>query len=116
MLRLLVFGSRNWVWQSILWRVLDQELAQVEGGSDTLAKMWAEERQIDHLSYPARWREQGRSAGPQRNARMIREGRPDRAIGFHEDWSISRGSADMRDKLIDAGIDVQKKTIKLKKG
>lgn len=36
MLRLLVFGSRNWVWQSILWRVLDQELAQVEGGSDNL--------------------------------------------------------------------------------
>jgi hypothetical protein len=39
-------------------------------GVDALGERWARERGVEVERYPARWEEDGRGAGPMRNARM----------------------------------------------
>jgi len=87
-MRLLVCGSRTWTDRARLWEVLDRLVADhgdgqvvlIEGdarGADRLAGQLAHERGWRLERYPADWTHQGRAAGFRRNARMLRQGRPD---------------------------------------
>jgi len=71
-------------------------------GADLLADEWATERKIEREAYPARWQERGRSAGPERNARMLSEGRPELVVAFPG----GRGTADMVRRARAAGVRV----------
>lgn len=51
-------------------------------GADSLAEEWSKENEIKYTGYPARWKAEGRSAGPKRNKRMIDEERPAAVIAF----------------------------------
>jgi hypothetical protein len=105
--RVLVFGGRNYGDRRYLFATLDAMhrerpiTAIIEGeasGADRLARAWAESRGVAVLPYPAEWDDlecdaavvkrsrtgklYNAAAGPIRNTKMLREGRPDRAIGF----------------------------------
>lgn len=43
-------------------------------GADALAGNWAYRRGVRCTAVPARWKEDGKSAGPRRNARMLGQG------------------------------------------
>lgn len=72
--------------------------------ADELAEHWAKHRYVPYLGIPAIWyidgKFQGKKAGPERNAMMIKKGRPEAGLGFPG----GKGSADMAAKLVAAGI------------
>lgn len=91
MTRVLVCGGRSFNDAKRLFAVLDSydhdlDFSMViEGaadGADTLARTWAEAKQIPVRSFRADWKRHGKAAGPIRNERMLREGRPDLVIAF----------------------------------
>lgn len=79
-----------------------------ERGADFLAKEWAKNARIAFVGYPANWYPRGqhggmdRGAGPKRNSFMLANSRPDLGICF----AGGKGTKDMRDKLLAAGIEV----------
>lgn len=88
-MRILVCGSRDFDDRERLYKLLDAFIPIVEviiegeaKGADTLAKEWAEEREIIVMGFPANWKQWGRAAGPMRNRQMIEEGKPDLVIAF----------------------------------
>lgn len=90
-LRVLVCGGRHYYDEQRVTSILNAlhaahpEMVVIEGGAmgaDWLARRWAIERGVPHETYPADWQRQGRSAGPLRNAQMLREGRPDVVVAF----------------------------------
>ena len=70
-------------------------------GADSLAHRWAKERSIPIERYPADW-SRGLRGGPERNARMLREGRPDLVVAFPG----NKGTADMVGRARAAGLQV----------
>lgn len=74
---IIVCGSREWSDRKAIWSVLDAVDVNIliEGGArgaDSHARHWARDAgAIDVVTMPARW-EQGPSAGPVRNAAMLR--------------------------------------------
>jgi hypothetical protein len=118
-MRLLVCGSRTWTDQARLRQVLDQVVSEhddgqvtvIEGdarGADRLAGQLARERGWRLERYPADWTREGRAAGFRRNARMLREGRPDLVVAFTVGpLAESRGTADMVRRAQEAGVPVQ---------
>lgn len=51
-------------------------------GVDTQAEIWAASYGCKVLGFRAEWQRWGKAAGPMRNGRMIREGKPDLVIAF----------------------------------
>lgn len=123
--RVLVFGGRNYRDRRRLYDVLDDAYerkpitAIIEGeasGADRLARQWAENRGILFDPYPADWDDIDRpgavvkknsrgklydaAAGGIRNERMLREGRPNGAIGFPG----GSGTRDMHTRCLEYGI------------
>lgn len=99
-MRLLVCGDRHWKNFQLLWQVIGEFNPDViiEGGArgaDTMAKTHAELNEIELLHFPANWELYGKKAGPIRNYQMLREGKPDIVIGFHENINESRGTKHM---------------------
>ncbi|GBU19378.1 MULTISPECIES: SLOG family protein [Methylobacterium] len=78
-------------------------------GADEFARRWAKHNGVSDEPYPANWYPNGRAggldkaAGPNRNARMIAEGKPDLVIAFPG----GKGTADMIRKARAAGIPVE---------
>ena len=133
-MRLLVFGSRTWgkpVWKNGKRVYTDQFAAQrladvlfglvyspdfdweenviIEGeapGADELSRLFVEGHVgVEALPFPADWDKHGGRAGPMRNSKMLREGKPDIAIGFiDKPLEESRGSLDMATKLRKAKV------------
>lgn len=99
-MRLLVCGDRNWTDKEIIRAALqkyDPEVV-IEGeapGADLLAREVALELGIDVVAFPANWTKYGKAAGPIRNGRMLKEGRPDFVLALHNDLRRSRGTIDM---------------------
>jgi len=117
--RLLVCGSRDWQDKKIISEALDAALAEhpdlvlIEGeapGADRIAAQWAEENGLATagrlLRYKAHWRHskdcprdctevQGLGAGPIRNRRMLREGKPTAIYAFHPKLMQSAGTLNM---------------------
>lgn len=127
--RLLMFGDRYWKNEKAIERILKNYepnkfiILHGDNGYDRNGRMLIgrpdEEavRGADKLSgkvaarmgfivrrFPANWHEHGPAAGPMRNRRMAREGKPDEAVCLHEDLSRSRGSKDMIEVLDAAEI------------
>ena len=87
----------------------------IEGGAqgaDTVAHDWGQTnlRPSNHHTYPARWDEYGRKAGPIRNQQMLDEGNPDFVVAVSRNWANSKGTADMVRKAKKAGLTVFKVT------
>lgn len=77
----------------------------IEGGAkgaDRAARTWAIARNISYETFNANWTEEGRAAGPIRNARMLEEGDPDIVIAFPG----GRGTSNMMDAAGKRGIAV----------
>jgi len=112
--RLLVFGAREWTDRPAIDRELRKAQAQgvttlVHGGcrgADRLAGEVAGRLGMTVEAYPADWERYGKAAGQLRNQRMLDEGRPDYAIGFHANLDESKGSADMLRRCNTAGLPV----------
>jgi len=117
-MKILVFGSRNWVRDDIIRRVLSKlakldHITLVHGGArgaDRAAGRIGKELGFEVREYPADWDRHGRAAGPIRNAEMLEKENPDldgviidKAYGFAT-GAKSRGSKDMAGRLWDAGV------------
>lgn len=76
----------------------------IEGGAtgaDTLAREWAEDNVVPCLTVPADWDRYGNSAGPIRNAHMLKIiGLPDLVVAFPG----QTGTADMVKKAHQLGV------------
>ena len=68
-----------------------------------MAGSYATANEMKSMVFPAKW-EMGRRAGPIRNQQMIDECRPDLVIAFHENIIESKGTKDMVNRSMKAGI------------
>lgn len=110
-MRILVCGGRNYTDRERVFRVLD-DLHAARGitylahggakGADRSAEAWAMSRGVAWRRWMADWKTLGKAAGPERNARMLTESRPDMVIAFPG----KRGTADMVRKATAAGVPV----------
>lgn len=77
-----VTGGRNFGVRRPEWEFIHKELDARKGamevlvhggarGVDSVANHWALANAVPHLCVPARWRELGFGAGPERNRRML---------------------------------------------
>lgn len=112
-MRVLVCGSRDYHDRDTLFATLDRLVIEnievvIEGearGADTLAREWAEARNIPVLKYPADWGSYGLAAGPIRNKQMLDEGKPDLIVAFPKGkLSDTKGTKDMVKQARAAGI------------
>lgn len=108
-MRVLICGDRNWTSvESILTQIEHyQPSVVIEGearGADTIAREVANHLGIPVLAFPADWETYGRAAGPIRNAQMLKEGRPDLVLAFHENIEQSKGTKNMITIAEKAGI------------
>lgn len=110
-MRLLVFGGRNFTDVEFAFQVLDSLHAErpvtlvIHGaarGADKIGGAWAITRRIPVKEFPADWARYRRSAGPIRNKQMLLQGKPDAGIAFKG----GAGTADMKMRLLKAGIEV----------
>ena len=96
-LTILVFGGRDYDNRVRVFAVLDRVHAERgiarlihgacsvgHGGADMLADVWAKSRGVPIQAFPVDHALDGPwpGAGPNRNGRMLREGKPDGAVGF----------------------------------
>lgn len=115
MATILVCGGRDYANRDCLFRVLSNVAAAyvaqgepvtvIHGGSsgaDAMAGEWAKSSGVCVREYPAEWDREGRAAGPMRNSRMLREGRPDIVVAFPG----GRGTADMVRKARGSSVPV----------
>lgn len=101
---ILVCGDRDYSDREKIYHVLDAYLARIgpdlliinggATGADTIAREWAVDRKVDHLTLYAKWALHGKGAGPQRNKRMAKH-RPREVLAFHPTIDKSRGTRDM---------------------
>jgi hypothetical protein len=99
-LRVLVCGSRFYTdYRKVLEQLkrLDVGLVIAGGcrGADYLAVKAARECGLSYVEFPADWQKFGKAAGPIRNAKMLKEGKPDFVLVFHPDIASSKGSKHM---------------------
>lgn len=102
--KVLVCGGRDYRDRDRIYQVLDAYLSRIgpdmllinggAPGADTIAREWAVDRRVDHLTLYAKWDLFGRSAGPIRNRAMAKK-KPKRILAFHPDLAKSKGTRDM---------------------
>lgn len=99
--RVLVCGDRKWDDYTLIYDTLNKVgrigliIQGGARGADTHAKEWAQYYPKPFLHFPANWKKYGKAAGPIRNTQMLREGKPDLVIAFHDNIKKSKGTADM---------------------
>lgn len=111
----LVCGGRDYSNQKKVFEVLDKllraselsnkKLRIVHGaakGADYIANKWAETRKAEVVSYPAKWNEHGKAAGPFRNQEMLTKESPDVIIAFKG----GKGTKDMIQRAKKFGVPV----------
>jgi hypothetical protein len=111
-MRILFCGDRNWSnYKTIIDAMLELRPSLViEGeakGADSLARDAAEDYFIPVLAFPADWKKYGRAAGPIRNTQMLKEGKPDMVVAFHNDLKTSKGTLNMVKQAQKAKIPVR---------
>jgi hypothetical protein len=104
-MKLLVCGSRDYADYRTIDEVLDglhrnRPISQlIEGGAlgaDRFARYWANNNNIPVWTFDAEWERYKQAAGPIRNTRMLREGRPDLVVAFlSKPLERSKGTANM---------------------
>ena len=109
-IRVLVCGGRTFD----NWKTVHRELSGIgpaviiQGGApgaDRLAAKYADVNGVPLVTYPALW-SRGKKAGPERNAFMLEDSRPDIVIAFPG----GRGTQDMVDRVRKAGLHVTEVT------
>lgn len=110
-MRVLVCGGRDYANLSAVHHALTALhtkrgiTALIEGGAagaDRLAREWAKRNHIPVETFEADWKADGKRAGPWRNYRMIRDGKPDGVVAFPG----GLGTADMIRQAETAGLKV----------
>ena len=96
-MKVLVCGGRDYQGVGIVYRTLDEldrDLRDKNGrgisqiiaggarGADSIAEMYAEQRNIKRRIFKANWDKFGKKAGYLRNVQMLKEGEPDIAVAF----------------------------------
>lgn len=86
-MRVLVTGGRHYAGSDCVWAALDalkpdEVIFGDAQGADALALAWCKKRKVPYQCFEADWTEQGPSAGPARNQRMIDMGKPDLVLAF----------------------------------
>jgi len=114
--KVLVFGSREWHWDGVIFRVLSRlppDTILVNGyapGADKIADSMGRKLGFEVRPYPADWDKLGPAAGPIRNAAMLTREHPDpQGIKIDKGFGFStgrqnKGTHDMAEKLWSAGI------------
>jgi predicted Rossmann-fold nucleotide-binding protein len=111
MTRVLVCGGRDYadynkLYDAIFaWDATHSIALVINGGAsgaDEIARKWAESTGKRCVSYPAKWEEHGRAAGPIRNQLMLDKEKPDVVIAAPG----GRGTADMVKRARAAGVKV----------
>lgn len=112
MQRVLVCGDRDWTDGQLIAQYLEEirPFVVIEGearGADKLARRAAEFLRIAVLAFPADWEKYGKRAGPIRNRQMLKEGRPNLVLAFHDSIERSKGTKDMIRAAQSAGVPVR---------
>lgn len=113
-MRILVCGPRDWTDATVMFYAMrgihtgDIEFVIHGGcrGVDALAGNWAMENEIQQVIFPAKWKRNGRAAGPIRNQQMLDEGKPDLVIAIQPKDRDTRGTQDMIRRARKAGVRV----------
>jgi hypothetical protein len=102
MVRVLICGDRHWRDITAIRnyvRKLPEDTLIIVGdarGADNIAFRVATALGIKAgPPFRADWERYGKSAGPIRNGQMLKIGKPDIVVGFHNDISKSKGTRDM---------------------
>ena len=110
-MKVLVCGGRDFDDRELVFRVLDRLHACrpieciINGaarGADKLASFWGDVKGVSVYEYRANWKTYGVFGGPQRNQRMLDEGKPDLVVAFPG----GRGTKDMTTRAYRAGVAV----------
>lgn len=111
MITVLVCGGRDYDDHQAVKRALDTlhkvyQIALVitgcADGADRWVRNWVIGNEVDVHVFAAKWKADGKKAGPLRNARMLAGIRPDIAVAFPG----GRGTADMSRRCLAAGVRV----------
>ena len=103
-MRLLVCGGRTFH----QWKTVSTEIKKINPsviitggapGADQLAEQYANVNGIPIVRYPALW-SRGKKAGPERNAFMLKDSKPDAVLAFPG----GPGTMDMVHKALCAGV------------
>ena len=112
-MRVLVCGDRNWLNKNLVMEKLKSLSSQVEvviegeaRGADTFGRICAQELGIPVEKYPADWKRHGLLAGPIRNVLMLKVGKPDLVLAFHNNIEESKGTGHMIKIARKAGVKV----------
>lgn len=107
-IRVLVCGSRDWTDPKPiaavltgLWELSGHSLVLIHGaatrGADRLADVLGRSLDLKIKEFPADWEHRPKHlAGPERNVRMLKEGKPDLVYAFKDnfDWSFTKGGTE----------------------
>lgn len=109
--RILVCGDRHWSDDELVRKALRAfpDAVVIEGeapGADRIARRVALELGYAVHAYPAQWAHFGKAAGPVRNALMLKDGKPDLVIAFHDSLETSKGTKDMVTRARSKGVPV----------
>ena len=108
---LLVCGGRDFQDRELMtlllsqihaWRPIHRLVHEAAPGADTEANHWAITHGIPTDPYPANWTVHGNRAGPIRNARILRLGKPDLVLALPG----GRGTRDMIRRARETGLKV----------
>lgn len=99
----LICGDRDWDNWRLIQEILEKVPIDIYGtlihggasGADKIAHNFASRLGFRIIPYLADWNNHGRSAGPIRNNKMLKEGQPDLVIAFHNDLQHSKGTKHM---------------------
>lgn len=115
-MRALFCGDRNWSDEQAIKNVMGilnanfPDLIVIEGEAEGADKLSAVIARVDYKlqvkPFPAEWSVYGRAAGPKRNAEMLKKGKPDAVFAFHYDLSKSKGTKNMVEQAMRAGVPV----------
>lgn len=108
-MKVLVCGSRDFNdFQQLSETLSTLDITEViQGGArgaDRLSKDWAVQNNVHSKEFRADWNVYGRRAGPIRNAKMLREGKPDLVVAFWD--GQSPGTRHMISIAREAGVKV----------
>jgi hypothetical protein len=113
--RVLICGSRNWTDYRPIKNAVEalmekhKHVIVIDGmakGADDLGYRAAADFKLGSIRFAADWNRYGNAAGPIRNKRMLKEGKPDLVLAFHSDLSKSKGTKHMVEIARKAGVEV----------
>ena len=108
----LVTGSRDWTDENLISQALSMWLIPgdilIHGaapGADTICASKATAMGITCRAFPARWKVEGKAAGPIRNRKMLDQ-KPELVLAFHDDLPNSKGTKDCIEEANRRGLTV----------